>query len=102
MISSKYIRFLEINLNIEKDIESGMMNEDSYWAAQHSQNVFNSSDKKASSGHYQHRQAYLVIYSLTDAASFDIAEEILQILPSAAPKFLAANQLDLQHRRRVT
>ena len=49
----------------------------------------------------QHRQAYLVVYSLTNATSFDLAKEILQSLPSTAPKFLAANQLDLQHRRQV-
>ena len=51
---------------------------------------------------HHHHQAYLVVYSLTDATSFDLAKEILQILPSTAPKFLAANQLDLQHRRQVT
>jgi len=34
-------------------------------------------------------------------ASFDLAKEILHILPSAAYKFLVGNQLDLQHRRQV-
>lgn len=45
--------------------------------------------------------AFLVVYSLTDAKSFIRAEEILQQLPTSAPKYLVANQLDLQHRRQV-
>ena len=50
---------------------------------------------------HHHHQAYLVVYSLTNASSFDLAKEILQGLPSTAPKFLAANQLDLQYLRQV-
>lgn len=45
--------------------------------------------------------AYLVVYSLTDCKSFDRARQILSRLPFSAPKYLVANQLDLQHRRQV-
>lgn len=45
--------------------------------------------------------AYLVVYSLTNSKSFDRAREILSRLPFHSPKYLVANQLDLQHRRQV-
>lgn len=45
--------------------------------------------------------AYLVVYSLTNSQSFIRAQEILARLPFNAPKYLVANQLDLQHRRQV-
>ncbi|EFX66776.1 hypothetical protein DAPPUDRAFT_116024 [Daphnia pulex] len=46
--------------------------------------------------------AYLVVYSLTNSKSFDRAREILSRLPFHSPKYLVANQLDLQHRRQVS
>lgn len=56
--------------------------------------------------HHQQQQmektnAFLVVYSLTDSRSFVRAQQILARLPFNAPKYLVANQLDLQHRRQV-
>lgn len=45
--------------------------------------------------------AFLVVYSLADSESFENARQILAALPFNAPKYLAANQLDLEHRRQV-
>ncbi|XP_057369408.2 ras-related and estrogen-regulated growth inhibitor-like protein [Daphnia carinata] len=46
--------------------------------------------------------AFIVVYSLTNSKSFDRARQILSRLPFNSPKYLVANQLDLQHRRQVT
>ena len=85
MNNNKFYSIYKDEIMVEKD--------HSYWTR-------TSSSPKSEKYSYD-RQAYLVVYSLTNADSFDLAKEILSMLPSSAPKFLAANQLDLQHRRQV-